>query len=386
MPIMKAAFFNSLLKGEYRTDAEIQNVMKQVNLNLKGCNYSVVIININGFYININPDVVKELAINRIIVENTILQNLHNGYVHFIDENKLALILSYDNVNPQECSLELKEKVDEISNKLQEEYNLIVMFAAGEIRSELLHLVQSYEQAVKVLEYKLMKRDSSVLWYHEIPIKGDGYYYPIDTEARIMNVVKSGDNYTVQGYLKNIYEENFVKRDLSVDMIIKLFGDMRDTLYKIIHEIEEHKVFKEKVDRLKFSDNTEEVFNAFALIYEELCLNSVRLKKDSENQLIKDIVDYIRQNYMDINFSPVLVASKFAISEAYFPHFFKSETGVTFSSVLENIRIEKACELLHTDLAIKDIAERVGYSGDKTFRRAFKRVKGVSPSEFAGRK
>lgn len=385
IPIIREAFFNSLLKGEYRKTAEAENIMKQININTEGKNYSVLMINVNGYYVNINQEVIKELAINRMIVEKVVEQNVEDGYIHYIDESKLALILSYDSSNPEECALRMRDLVERMSKQLQREYNLNVIFAAGEICNELLQIVYSYEQSIKVLEFKLMKRDNQVLFYHEIPIMGEGYYYPVDVEARIINVVKSGDNETLKSYLKNLYDENFVKRDLSVDMIIRLFHEMRDTLYKIVHESEEFRLIEEKVDKLEYSGSTETVFNSFLAIYEELCNISTRLKKDSENKLIKDIVEYIKENYMDINLSTYMISSKFSISEAYFPHFFKSETGDTFSSTLENIRIEKACELLKTDMAIKDIAEKVGYSGDKTFRRAFKRVKGVSPSEFAGR-
>lgn len=385
IPIIREAFFNSLLKGEYSTDAEAQNIMKQININIIGENFIVLLININGYYVNLNPEVIKELAINRMIVENVTQQNIENGYIHLLDESKLAIILSYESSNKEECSLNVRNLVDRISKHLKQVYNLTVIFGAGDFTSSLLQLVQSYEQAVKVLEYKLMKRDSGELFYNEMPVMGVGYYYPVDVEARIINVVKAGDNETLQNYVKNLYDENFIKRDLSVDMITKLFHDMRDTLYKIIHEGEELKSVEEKVDKIKCSGNPEKVFRSFLIIYEELCSISIRLKKDSENRLINDIMAYIKENYMDINFSTYIVASKFGISEAYFPHFFKSETGDTFSSTLEDIRIEKACELLKTDLSIKDIADKVGYSGDKSFRRAFKRAKGVSPTEFAGR-
>lgn len=47
------------------------------------------------------------------------------------------------------------------------------------------------------------------------------------------------------------------------------------------------------------------------------------------------------------------------------------------------VRIEAACEMLSDkSLTIKAISEKVGYSSDVSFRRAFKRVLGISPSEF----
>ncbi|MFQ9510805.1 MAG: helix-turn-helix domain-containing protein [Lachnospiraceae bacterium] len=56
---------------------------------------------------------------------------------------------------------------------------------------------------------------------------------------------------------------------------------------------------------------------------------------------------------------------------------------MSFCEYLENERIKKACELLKARVAVKDVAEAVGYCSDFTFRRAFKRVMGLAPSYYA---
>jgi AraC-like DNA-binding protein len=385
IPIMKSVFINNLLKGEYRTEIELVNIMKQIGLNIKGNNYSVILIDINGYYANINEDVAKELAVNRAIIEKLISENAENVYIHFLDDNKIALILEYNSEDIEDCYKKAESILNSISEQLQNNYTFSIVYAAGEVYKDLLSIAQSYEEASKVLEYKLMKRDNSLLWYHHMPARVEGYYYPIDIEGKIINIAKVGDYETIKNCIQNIYVENILKRNLSVEMIVRLFHDMRDTLYKINNEIGINKIIENKISGIKFNSDTEAVFKKFSSIYEELCENVNVSKKENEDKLIKDIKAYIQNNYMDMNLSPGEVAAKFNISEAYFPHFFKAETGETFSAVLEDVRIRKACELLNTELTIKEIAEKTGYSGDKTFRRAFKRVKGVSPSEYAGR-
>ena len=50
---------------------------------------------------------------------------------------------------------------------------------------------------------------------------------------------------------------------------------------------------------------------------------------------------------------------------------------------IEKLRIEKACHLIkNTDMKITEIAETVGYASGASFRRAFKKVTGVSPVEY----
>jgi len=90
------------------------------------------------------------------------------------------------------------------------------------------------------------------------------------------------------------------------------------------------------------------------------------------------------ENYMNYNFNIAVTAEYFKVSEAYLYQFFKEAAGTTFSNYIEDIRIKHACELLQqeSDMDIKEIATRVGYSSDASFRRAFKRSMGTVPSEY----
>jgi transcriptional regulator GlxA family with amidase domain len=77
---------------------------------------------------------------------------------------------------------------------------------------------------------------------------------------------------------------------------------------------------------------------------------------------------------------------------------FRDSFGQSFSDHVEALRIRDACARLGRTAssgeeggrtAIKDVAAAVGFASDTTFRRAFHRVLGLSPSEYeraAGRR
>ena len=76
------------------------------------------------------------------------------------------------------------------------------------------------------------------------------------------------------------------------------------------------------------------------------------------------------------------VGGEFRMSESYLSTLFKEQSGGKFADYVEKLRIEKACELLQDkNNTVNDVAETVGYNSVQSFRRAFKRVKGVSPKE-----
>ena len=85
---------------------------------------------------------------------------------------------------------------------------------------------------------------------------------------------------------------------------------------------------------------------------------------------------------MDSNLGLSLVATKFNISEGYVSTIFKGDMGVNFTDYVESVRMECACKLLeNSDETISAIAEKIGYNSVQSFRRAFKKVKGISPKE-----
>lgn len=57
--------------------------------------------------------------------------------------------------------------------------------------------------------------------------------------------------------------------------------------------------------------------------------------------------------------------------------------GVSYRSVLARVRMRHAADLLaSTDVAINEVARRVGYHEPSQFTKAFRRVHGRTPSEF----
>lgn len=104
-------------------------------------------------------------------------------------------------------------------------------------------------------------------------------------------------------------------------------------------------------------------------------------QEESENSLAQSIQLYLQENYADPNISLAGLAALFDMSESTMSRFFKAHMGVTFSTHLENMRLNEAETLLtSTELPVKDIVAMIGYTNTTTFYKAFRRKWGVSPS------
>lgn len=114
----------------------------------------------------------------------------------------------------------------------------------------------------------------------------------------------------------------------------------------------------------------------------DLCERYGRDKQDKKNQLAVEIKEYIDENYHDCNLGLTQVGTAFNISDSYVSLIFKEYIGVKFSTYVEEVRIRHASELLMDGvLTVREISEQTGYTNEQSFRRAFKKVKGISPKE-----
>lgn len=96
-----------------------------------------------------------------------------------------------------------------------------------------------------------------------------------------------------------------------------------------------------------------------------------------------EIIRYIHERYSDAELTLYRIAEHIGKPEKYISQMFKEHTGTNPSDYVELVRIGKAAELLQEKLlTIDEIAAQVGYNSAHSFRRAFKRVRGVSPSTF----
>ncbi len=110
--------------------------------------------------------------------------------------------------------------------------------------------------------------------------------------------------------------------------------------------------------------------------------NKLYIHDENARPEIIKIKKYILDNLgNELNVS---IAAKYVnMSESYFSHIFKKETGMSFVDYINKVRISKATELLEsTNLQVNQIATRVGIENANYFSVLFKKINGISPYEY----
>ncbi|MDB5798246.1 MAG: bacterial regulatory helix-turn-helix protein AraC family protein 43 [Paucimonas sp.] len=99
----------------------------------------------------------------------------------------------------------------------------------------------------------------------------------------------------------------------------------------------------------------------------------------ARRQAMSKLLAYFR-DHIEQTISLSDAAAAVHLSPTYLAHLVKRETGKTFVELLTGRRIARAKELLvHTDLSVKEIAYRSGFTDVAYFSRRFRQVEGCTP-------
>lgn len=103
---------------------------------------------------------------------------------------------------------------------------------------------------------------------------------------------------------------------------------------------------------------------------------------DRPKNYVEDALLFIHQNYAD-NIAIKDIANHICIDRSYLHRLFKKFLNKSPQEYLLSLRIEKAASLItDSQLRISDISRSVGYADPLLFSKTFKKIKGLSPSEF----
>lgn len=114
----------------------------------------------------------------------------------------------------------------------------------------------------------------------------------------------------------------------------------------------------------------------------ELCDIVTQQKGSRSDAQAQQILAFIQEHYTDSTFSLTTIADEFRLSEKYISRFIKKQTGLNYSTHIEQLRMEHARSLLvTTHMTVEEIALASGYEHKNTFYKAFKRYFDCVPND-----
>jgi AraC-like DNA-binding protein len=98
-------------------------------------------------------------------------------------------------------------------------------------------------------------------------------------------------------------------------------------------------------------------------------------------KIMQEVLDYLEANYMN-GVKLEEAAQQAKMSLFHFSRFFKNITGMSYTSYLNRLRVDKAEEMImSTHQTMLEIAFECGFTNVRTFNRVFKQLKKCKPTD-----
>lgn len=110
------------------------------------------------------------------------------------------------------------------------------------------------------------------------------------------------------------------------------------------------------------------------------------LAKGDKSRYVLEAMEYISEHYGEGSINITEIAQYLGVSEGHLSHVFKKETKYTVVGYLTQYRIHMAMKLLRDSrYKVYEVAGMVGYKDVAYFGSTFKKLTGISPSEYQDR-
>lgn len=124
-------------------------------------------------------------------------------------------------------------------------------------------------------------------------------------------------------------------------------------------------------------------------VKEVLVENGFELIDDKKSKIVDRIktiiIDKVHHNLEEnsATINSENLAKELGYEYSYLSHLFSTSEGVTIEKYLINQKIERVKELLdYNELSLKEISYQMGYSSVQHLSNQFKRITGLSPTQF----
>ena len=250
---------------------------------------------------------------------------------------------------------------------------------------------------------------------------------PIDRLMRHMNVISTGEFIPIEKSSDYVELNTFtLEFNTMIDEINKLMNDVykmeiankESQLMALQQRINPHFLFNslQLIQSMAVLNQTEQIYNVFDNLLDQvekeltsrhltfenresirqnltLCdmenyikhvikLYIETLKQKDDSTYIVDLAKQYAKEHLKEEISLEKIEGELNISRNYFCCLFKEATGETFWDYITRIRVEKAKELLGTNMKNYEIILEVGYENPSYLSKVFKKYVGLTPTQY----
>lgn len=293
-----------------------------------------------------------------------------------------------------EVSLKTGKMVHELRYSFNNNTNHSITIAYSRVSRNITSLGTTYRQAYKASNHRFVGGYNQDFAYDEVvnkvkssPISeafpGIGY-----SRTKFLSILKSKDDQAILDYTESIFR-NLIDNGHNSTLYVTLF--VTSIYVELLNVLNNNGLSIDDLydDPLTLYKNLTISTNIFDIkgILIDLSIKVSNLVStnalNSASNQINDAMRYIETNYGSADLTLQEVAQHVNMGVCYFSSVFKKESGESFISYLTKIRINEAKKLFETThYKAYEVSYMVGYNTPTYFSTLFKKITGLSPSDY----
>ncbi|EES71231.1 response regulator receiver domain protein [Paenibacillus sp. oral taxon 786 str. D14] len=299
-----------------------------------------------------------------------------------LNERLSALLISNSELKSLLASLtRVNDIVQRISSTLKRFVNIDIVLGISDWVDRFEQVPTAYKQALQALSHHFYHPESSIFYYSHQKERSEVALEQAEVYVKQMKSALA--EHAHEKFMDGLSRwENLIRTEECLDEaeVQKVYEGLLFMMdrngSKAKTEAEE-----ELTARGAFED-FEQMSSAYRTVFEQRLGGGTNASFKGYSQLIRNILEYIEHHYQD-SLSLKLFADLFQVSPNYVSRLFKEEVGQGLFDYINELRINKAKELLKDyRYKIYEVAEKVGFSNQAHFAIVFNKYTGVSPKQY----
>ena len=390
--LFRESFFRQIIAKPTQNESTLLEQAKHLGLNLNG-RLMCAVIRINNLSV-FNKYEEGEIGAFEAAIRSTIndiVNDVFTGYTFSWNYGEFLAIFA---VPAQASAHVLRDKLldmgDRLSQVLDQYFSVSVSTGISDPCDQYSDLPAQYFNACRAAQQCYYTGDQTVLLYSDLPsdyenaeqVDVSGLRDELSEAIELCDLQMLG---RVFESVISLLKKPNVSRKQAYDLCFQLAYSISGS--PGIDEKKLRQIFDNKspYETILGLGTLAQIINWLIGLEQRICAAIAKEEVGKNHRIVAKAKRYILDHYME-RISLEQVAATINISPGYLSTIFRQSTGMCFTDYVTHVKIEQAKRLLReTNYKVYEVSEMLGYQNAYYFSKVFKKIVGMTPSEYSGK-
>lgn len=301
-------------------------------------------------------------------------------------EDYIVMILNIDRTNPHYNYTEFELLIKDIQNSVEKYLNIsltAVLSSSQYLQNGCVHI---YNDVLDFSNYRLKFGHKSIIDCESLYKDNAPYIFPVEKGKLLFDSLMLGKIDMVKSIfddiMNSVQEFSYTVCSSTLMRIAFIVISVVENMDSIGGSHIQYNINKFMVN-INTAETLIEIRSIFFDTFNTIFLSLDKKKINKLDSLVNTITEMIDKNYNNESLCLEFIADSLSMSAAYLGRIFKKQIGKPVSDYINEVRINRAKELLsETDKPVNEITSLTGFISSTYFYTIFKKKYGLTPNEY----